>query len=94
MNIKQDINMTRKPADIETKYRLTEINPTIEDVEQLKEQAVVDINLSATSTRPVQNRAITEALNNKVDKTGDKGLSANDFTDEDKTKLDSKPKVY
>ena len=42
MNIKQDINMSRKPIDLEIKYKLTEINPTIEEVETLKNKVVVE----------------------------------------------------
>ena len=88
MNIKQDINMTRKPADLETKYRLTEINEGLDDVEELKTKTEADSYLSASSTRPVQNKTITAALNNKVDKTKGKGLSTMDYTEEDKIKLE------
>lgn len=47
----------------------------------------VDSALSDSSTNPVQNRIITQALSLKVDKVEGKGLSTNDFTDADKTKL-------
>lgn len=87
MNIKQDINMSRKPVDLETKYQLTEINPMKQDVEEIKEKVVVDSFLSTTSTHSVQNKVITEALNNKANKEEGKGLSTNDFTDEEKNKL-------
>lgn len=82
MNKKQDINMSRKPIDLEIKYKLTEINPTIEEVETLKNKVVVDSVLSTTSTHPVENRVITKNLNNKVSKEPGKGLSTNDFTNE------------
>lgn len=51
-------------------------------------KTVVDASLSATSTNPVQNKVINTALGNKVDKVSGKGLSANDFTTELKTKLE------
>lgn len=87
MNKKQDINMSRKPIDLEIKYKLTEINPTIEEVETLKNKVVVDSVLSTTSTHPVENRVITKNLNNKVSKEPGKGLSTNDFTDEYKNAI-------
>ena len=62
----------------------------------------VDATLSTTSTNPVQNKVISEALSSgisslstsfsteldkKVDKETGKGLSTNDYTDDDKTKV-------
>ena len=62
----------------------------------------VDTTLSTTSTNPVQNKVISEALSSgisslstsfsteldkKVDKETGKGLSTNDYTDDDKTKV-------
>lgn len=47
----------------------------------------VDAALNSTSTNPVQNKIIYEALDNKVNKETGKGLSSNDFTDELKKKL-------
>ena len=47
----------------------------------------VDSELSTISTNPVQNRIITNALNNKVEKESGKGLSTNDFTTTEKSKL-------
>ena len=60
----------------------------------------VDSSLSTTSENPVMNKAITGELNKKatkeelaelsekkVDKEEGKGLSTNDYTDEDKTKV-------
>lgn len=49
----------------------------------------IDDSLSNTSTNPVQNKVITLALDKKVNKETGKVLSTNDFTDADKTKLDS-----
>ena len=58
--------------------------------------SAIDISLSTTSTNPVENRVITEAINlinqtlsNKVDKVAGKGLSTEDFTTEEKAKLSS-----
>ena len=48
----------------------------------------VDSELSNTSTNPVQNKVVYSALGGKVDKVNGKGLSANDFTDTLKNKLD------
>lgn len=47
----------------------------------------VDSALSSTSTNPVQNKVINTALSKKVDKVSGKGLSTNDFTNAEKTKL-------
>lgn len=47
----------------------------------------VDSALSASSTNPVQNKVINTALGNKVDKVSGKGLSTNDYTTTEKTKL-------
>ena len=51
-------------------------------------KTTVDTALSATSTNPVQNKVINTALGNKVDKVEGKGLSTNDYTNAEKTKLD------
>lgn len=48
-----------------------------------------DAEISSTSENPVQNKVISSALDKKVDKENGKGLSSNDFTNEDKNKLDS-----
>ena len=90
MNLaKQDRNGSRVPADVERRYKLGVIEPTAEEVEKLKQERVVDSALSTTSTNPVQNKVITNALNNKVSRETGKGLSTNDFTDEYKEKLDT-----
>ena len=46
-----------------------------------------DVALSSSSTNPLQNKAIYEALAGKVDKANGKGLSTNDYTAEEKEKL-------
>ena len=48
----------------------------------------VDDALNAESVNPVQNKAVKEALEGKVDKIDGKGLSSNDYTTEEKTKLE------
>ena len=47
----------------------------------------VDSTLSGTSENPVQNKVINAALAGKVDTVTGKGLSTNDYTDAEKTKL-------
>ena len=51
------------------------------------ESIIVDSVLNSESTNPVQNRIITGALDNKVDKVDGKDLSTNDYTTEDKNKV-------
>lgn len=50
-------------------------------------KTTVDSALSSSSTNPVQNKVVNTALANKVDKASGKGLSTNDFTTAEKTKL-------
>ncbi len=47
----------------------------------------VDSAISSSSTNPVENQAIYTALAGKVDAETGKGLSSNDYTDTEKTKL-------
>lgn len=47
----------------------------------------VDSAISSSSTNPVENQAIYTALAGKVDTETGKGLSTNDYTDAEKTKL-------
>lgn len=49
----------------------------------------IDSALSSTSHNPVQNRVLKSALDNKVDKVDGKGLSTNDYTEDEKNKLAS-----
>lgn len=48
---------------------------------------IVDDELSMTSVNPVQNKVITETLDGKVNTEEGKGLSTNDYTTTEKTKL-------
>lgn len=93
MNIKQDINMARKPVELEQKYKLREISPTEKRVTILEENTKIDIELSSSSSRPVANKTITEALNRKVNSISGKGLSTNDFTDAYKNILDNEHSI-
>lgn len=48
----------------------------------------VDDELSDSSTNPVQNKVVKEAIDGKVDKDGDKQLSTEDYTTAEKDKLE------
>lgn len=50
-------------------------------------KTVVDSALSSSSTNPVQNKVVNTALAGKVDAVSGKGLSTNDYTTAEKTKL-------
>lgn len=88
---KQDLNGVRTPEDVERRHKLGAIPTLEEDVEGLKEDIIVDSQLSSSSTHPVQNKVISDVLNslnnNKVDKVSGKGLSTNDFTNDDKDSI-------
>ena len=88
MNIKQDINMARKPTELEQKYSLNKIKKVADEQEEIKKQIEVDTKLSISSNTAVANKVITEALNNKVNKIENKTLTTNDFTNIYKNKLD------
>lgn len=62
---------------------------TWEKLGEWKADITVDTAISSTSTNPVQNKVISAALGNKVDVVSGKGLSTNDYTADDKTKLDT-----
>ena len=55
--------------------------------EYMGQTMTIDLTLSDTSGNPVANRVIKAALDNKVDKVTGKGLSTNDYTNAEKTKL-------
>lgn len=56
-------------------------------IEAQANKTVVDSTLSTSSSNPVQNSTITTALNSKVDSVNGKGLSTEDYTTNEKTKL-------
>jgi hypothetical protein len=86
---RQDRNGSRTTTDIERKYKLGQIDYTAQEIEEMKKKIVVDSSLSASSPNAIANSAVTQALNNKVNKETGKGLSSNDFTDEYKGKIDN-----
>ena len=59
----------------------------LEGIEAGATATTVDSALSSTSENPVQNKVINTALAGKVDTVSGKGLSSNDYTDAEKTKL-------
>lgn len=67
-------------------YTTTEKNK-LAGIDNGANKTIVDSSLSTTSTNPVQNKVINTALGTKVDKVSGKGLSTNDYTDDDKEKL-------
>lgn len=90
---RQDRNGTRTSEELRRRYRLNDIELTADEVEYLKQFIEVDSFLSTSSIHPVQNKVVTNALNNKVTTETGKGLSSNDFTDTQKEKLDSLSKI-
>lgn len=81
---------------VATKNELNELGKTVSDLSQRVDELddmganiKVDATLSDTSINPVQNKVVTQSLNEKVDKERGKRLSTNDYTDEDKNKLAS-----
>lgn len=56
-------------------------------------KTVIDSALNSSSTNPVQNKVIKKSLDNKVDKISGKGLSTNDYTTAEKTKLAGIPEI-
>lgn len=61
----------------------------LDGIEEGANKTIVDSAISSTSTNPVQNLVIYNALSNKVDKVNGKGLSSNDLTDDLKAKYDT-----
>ena len=92
MASKQDGAGFRTPEDVARRY-MGSIKLTQEEIEQIKQAIVCDTTLSITSTAPVQNKTITAAINTKVSKETGKGLSSNDFTNTEKSKLDDMPTI-
>ena len=77
---RQDRAGTRTSEDLRRRYKLNEIELTKDEIEYLKQFLEVDATLSTSSIRAVQNKIVTAALNTKVNKEPNKGLSSNDFT--------------
>lgn len=85
--LRQDRNGVRTAADVDRKY-----SRVSSKVEELSEEYKVDSSLSNTSTNPVENKAITRAIDSKVTKVAGKGLSTNDFDDDCKEAIE--PMIY
>ena len=77
------ISVVASNVDDNNNLTLTLSNGNIINAGKIKAVTTVDNTLSTTSSNPVENKVITNALNNKVDKEMGKGL----FSDEEKTKL-------
>lgn len=60
---KQDRNGVRTALDLERKYRFKNIGENKKNIENLEKKTVVDSELSATSNNAVQNKVITNELN-------------------------------
>jgi hypothetical protein len=65
----------------------TEEKTKLAGIEAGANKTAIDSTLDSSSTNPVQNKVIKESLDGKVDKVSGKGLSTNDYTTEEKTKL-------
>ena len=81
--------------DATTASFTTEQQTKLAGVAEGANKTVIDSAFSSSSTNPVQNKvvdnalkAVTNALNNKVTIEAGKGLSSNDFTDTYKNKID------
>lgn len=87
-------NALNNKVDVESGKGLSQNNFTNEllnklnNIESEANKIIVDSALSSTSTNPVENKAIYNKLSKKVDKINGKGLSTNDFDDDEKNKLD------
>ena len=79
------ISVVASNVDENNNLTLTLSNGNVINAGKIKAVTNVDNALSTTSSNPVENKVITNALNNKVDKEMGKGL----FSDEEKAKLNN-----
>lgn len=77
------VSVVSSNVDENNNLTLTLSNGNVINAGKIKAVTTVDNALSTTSSNPVENKVITNALNNKVDKEMGKGL----FSDEEKAKL-------
>ena len=77
------VSVVASNVDENNNLTLTLSNGNVINAGKIKAVTTVDNTLSTTSANPVENKVITNALNNKVDKENGKGL----FSDEEKNKL-------
>ena len=68
--------------DATTASYTTEEKTKLAGIEEGANKTIVDSELSADSTNPVENKAVKAALDTKVTAEEGKGLSSNDFTNE------------
>lgn len=91
MNGQTELKGYRRPEDVVRSYNLGAINLNTDEIEEIKKSIVVDDQFSTTSENALQNKVITNGLNNvansKVDKVTGKGLSTNDYDDTEKNKV-------
>lgn len=86
---RQDLNGYRTPEEVVRRWDLSKIELNEEDIQEIKKAIVCDTQLSTESTNPVQNKVIANAMNTKVTKITGKGLSTEDYTTEEKEKLEN-----
>lgn len=70
-------------------YNKTESDNKYALKSEIPSSITIDNSLSNSSENPVQNKVIKNALEDKVDKVTGKGLSTEDYTSSEKTKLSS-----
>lgn len=81
------VSVIRADVDNNNYLKLELSDGNIINAGQIKTVSMVDNTLSLESANPVENRVITSALNNKVNKVSGKQLSTEDFTTAEKNKL-------
>lgn len=81
------VSVIRADVDNNNYLKLELSDGNIINAGQIKTVSMVDNMLSLESANPVENRVITSALNNKVNKVSGKQLSTEDFTTAEKNKL-------
>ena len=81
------VSVIRANVDANNYLTLELSDGNIINAGQIKTVSMVDNTLSLESANPVENRVITSALNNKVNKVSGKQLSTEDFTTAEKNKL-------
>ena len=79
----QGVSVISSNVDENNNLTLILSNGNVINAGKIKAVTAVDNALSTTSSNPVENKVITNALNNKVDKETGKGL----FSDKEKAKL-------
>jgi len=81
------ISVVSSNVDDNNNLTFTLSNGNVISAGKINAVTIVDTALSTSSSNPVENKVITNALNNKVDKESGKGLSTEDFTTAEKDKL-------